>query len=328
MEFSIKETGKTNKEVFVSIPAFHLDKYMEKALEGLSKGLEAKGFRKGKVPKEIAQKEIGEQEILQEASVLAIRDAYAKILKEQDLDVLGRPKVEIIKLAPGNPFEFKIKIDVLPEIKMPDYKEIAKKHQKKEVKVEEKEVEEALKRIERAKDKIPPEQKGQIDFENTEELKKMIRNQIRVEKDIAEKQKTRNDILKEISEDSHTEIPEVLVEAEKSRAITELKGNVTQTLKMSFEDYLKKANKTEQELEESLVPEIKERIKRFLILREIEKQENIEVSEEELEKEVEIFLSRFPEGKEKQDIDKKELSHYLRERLQQEKTLRFLEDLV
>lgn len=327
MDFSIKNISKSEKEIKVIISSEELRKYMEKALDSLAQGLRVKGFRQGKVPKNIAEKEIGQKELLQEASALAIQESYVKILKEHNFDILGQPKVEIIKIAPGNPFEFKIILEILPQIELPDYKKIAKNYKQREVFVEEKEVDQAFEKIQAAKDNISEEQKKNINLDNTEELKEMIRNQIKIEKDIAEKQRVRNNILKEISENCSVDVPEVLIQAERLRAMSEIKNNVLRSLNMSFEDYLKKSKKTEKELEESLIPEIKERIKRFLILREIEKRENIKTDDKEIEKEVEIFLSQIPENEEKNNINREELNHYFKEKFQQEKTLQFLEEL-
>jgi len=56
---------------------------------------------------------------------MALADIYLAIVKNEKLNVIGRPEVTITKLAPGNPVEFKIQTAVMPEITLPDYKNIA-----------------------------------------------------------------------------------------------------------------------------------------------------------------------------------------------------------
>ena len=71
--------------------------------------------------------------IIEEASESALEEAYRTVLEETKIEPISQPKVEIMKLAQGNPFEFKITVTLLPEIRLPDYKKIALDTQKKEV---------------------------------------------------------------------------------------------------------------------------------------------------------------------------------------------------
>ena len=57
---------------------------------------------------------------------MALNEHYPKIIEEEKIDAISRPEISITKLARKNPLGFKIKTAVLPEIKLPDYKNIAK----------------------------------------------------------------------------------------------------------------------------------------------------------------------------------------------------------
>jgi len=328
MKTSIIDIDETKKEIKVEVPFEEFKKFTEKAEKEIVKNFEAKGFRKGQAPKEIVVKEIGNDKILNEAARLAVEDCYPKIIKENNLEPLGPPEIDILKLASNNDLEFKAKISIMPEIKLPDYKKIAKQFKVQEIVVQDKEVEQVLKQLEDMKDKIPKEQQGKVNFDKPEELKKTLRKQIENEKAITEKQRIRDEIFKNISKDCSWQVPEILILSEKRRAMDDLKRNVSNVLKITFEDYLKKIKKNEKELEESLNPEIVKRIKNILILREIQKQEKIEASEEELEREINAFLEHPTNQKIKESIDQTALRAYLKERIEQEKTLQFLEDLI
>ena len=83
-------------------------------------------------------REIGQDKILTQAAGLAVEDCYPQIIKENNLEPLGPPKVDILKLALDNPLEFRAEIFVLPEITLPDYKKIAGQIKKQDIVVEDK----------------------------------------------------------------------------------------------------------------------------------------------------------------------------------------------
>ena len=58
---------------------------------------------------------------------MALSEYYPKILEENKIDAISRPEISITKLARKNPLGFKIKTATMPEMKLPDYKQIAKK---------------------------------------------------------------------------------------------------------------------------------------------------------------------------------------------------------
>jgi FKBP-type peptidyl-prolyl cis-trans isomerase (trigger factor) len=328
METSIKNIDQTKKEIRAVIAFEEFKKFIEQVEKEISKDFEMKGFRKGQVPKEMVIKEVGQDKILSEAANLAIREYYPQIIKENNLEPLGSPEVEILKLAPNNPLEFRVVIYILPDITLPDYKNISKQVKKQEIIIEDKEIEQAIKQLQEMKEQIPEEQRKKINFDKPEELKKTISIQMKREKEAIEKQRIRDEILGAVAKNCDWQVPEILISTEKKRTVEDLKKNVSQSLKMSFDDYLKKIKKSEKELEDSLETEIINRIKKILVLGEIQKQEKIKASQEELEKEVNIFLEHPANQQKKDKIDQIALKSYLKEKIEQEKTLQFLENLI
>jgi len=84
------------------------------------------GFRKGKIPEDVAKSHIPDALLVNEMAEIAIQDLYSDIIKDQNLDIIGRPELSITKLARNNPVEFTLTATVLPTIELPDYKKIAK----------------------------------------------------------------------------------------------------------------------------------------------------------------------------------------------------------
>jgi len=120
--------------------------YKEKVLENLQKNLEIKGFRKGKAPLEIVEKNFSELEIYEKTLKEALEEIYPNILKENQLKALGFPDIEVTKIIPNQEAEVIIQVSFLPDFDLPDYKTIAREKQKekKEITVTEKEIEEAI----------------------------------------------------------------------------------------------------------------------------------------------------------------------------------------
>ncbi len=164
MKFTIQKLSKSQVEISFEISAEDFKNYYNEAISHLSQHLNLEGFRSGHIPKEIAEKTLGQEKIMSEAANLAINESYLRAVSENKLDVILQPEVEILKIALGSPFEFKAKVLILPEIELPDYKKIASEVKKDGAKVEEKEIEETLKWIQKSRAKFTlktePCQKG------------------------------------------------------------------------------------------------------------------------------------------------------------------------
>ena len=287
MKNEIQKSAKSQVEIKCEVSAEEFQIFRERAVLKLGENVEVEGFRKGKAPKEMIEKMLGQEVILKEASQECVRDNYLKVVKEQNLEPLGQPEISILKMALNNPFEFKATVAVLPAITIADYKEIASKIKKREVKVTEEEIE-----------------------------------KLRQEKERQEREKLRQEILSKIADASKMAIPEVLIDSEKNRMMTTIKEQVPQMLGIGFEEYLKKINKTEQEIFVSFEPEAQKRIKNSLVLREIQKREKFDISEKELTDEMIEVAKHNP------NLDKNQLRDYTESVLNNEKTFEYLEGLL
>lgn len=160
MKTNLKKLPNSEIEVAFELPAEEFSKHVDKALEHLKKHVKMDGFRPGTVPKELAEKKIGNENLLMEAGDLAVKDAYTKFVIEQKLEPIGDPEVKITKIAKGSEFTFTVKVAVLPEITLPDYKSLVKKVKAKEVSVEPKEIDEALEYLQKSRAVFVPLDKG------------------------------------------------------------------------------------------------------------------------------------------------------------------------
>jgi len=289
MKVSVEKLAKSQIELRIEIPIDDFNGFIEKAILSLGQDLDLQGFRKGKAPKEMIEKNIGQDKILIRAADYAIQENYVKAISEKKIEAISAPEIEILKMAKGNPFEFKAKVWVMPEIELPNYQKITSGIKRKKVEV------------------------------TKEEIEKM-----RQEKEKWEKERLRQEILEKIAEKCKLEIPEILIEQEKKRMLENVKRGVLQTLRISFEEYLKKIKKTEKELLDSFAPEVEKRVKTSLVLKQIGEKENILVSDLEIEEE----LKKSPGFGSQKDIDSEQIKSYTKEVLRHEKTFQLLEGFL
>ncbi|NQU82366.1 MAG: trigger factor [Parcubacteria group bacterium] len=418
MEIKTKEISKSEIEITCEMTWDEFKPYIDRAFSSLSKGVVVKGFREGKAPKDLLEKQIGEQNIMGEAVDQAIREKYLEIIKEKGLEPIGPPKADVLKLAKNNPFSFKVTFQVLPEIELPDYAEIAKETPKIQVSLDDKEVEEAIKWVQKSRAKLDdldsPAKKGdfvqieyqspQVDnnrkvsdgfllgegkllkgfeeklenmkpdeekefkttfpsgyfrkdladkevdfkvkmekvqkmtlpelndefaqsigeFKTVQELKDNVKKGITAEKQNEETGKWRGSVLAKIVEKVNVELPEVLVETEQKNGLQELKAKVENELKIEFEEYLKQVNKKEDEIEKDILEQAKIKVKSFLVINQIGKQEKIEVTPQEIEQAIEGFMESSPQ-QDKTNIDNDRLKGYYKEMIFNQKVFQKLE---
>jgi len=149
MNIESKDLEKNKKELKVELTALEVAPIFEKAYKELSQELDIPGFRKGKAPKEEVKKNINQSQIFEKVARLAINENYFSIIKKQDLEPAGPPEVEVLKIAEGNPFVFKLRIPLLPSVSLCDYEDINVKPEKIDIK--DKEVENTINRLQQSR---------------------------------------------------------------------------------------------------------------------------------------------------------------------------------
>ena len=154
MKTEIKKLGDSKIEINIEVDSSVFEEFVIKTIQKIQKNLTVQGFRKGKVPEDIVIQNVGEMNILNEAAEEVINDSYKKIIIKNKIVPLGSPEINITKIARKNPLIFKIVVSVLPEIKLYDYKKILPKIEKKEITIEDKEVEQAMDYIKRSRAKL------------------------------------------------------------------------------------------------------------------------------------------------------------------------------
>ena len=147
MKTTVTHESDTRVKVVVAADHAELAAAEQVALKRLAKTVKVNGFRTGHVPLEIVKKHADANALAQETLDAALNRAVAEAFLSNDLQVLARPEVEIKKYVPGELLEFTAEADVLPEVKLGDYKKL--KAKKAAVNVDKKEIDEVIERIQK-----------------------------------------------------------------------------------------------------------------------------------------------------------------------------------
>lgn len=129
----------------IEVPAEELDKGIKAACKSLANRVNIPGFRKGKAPRRILEMNIGKEAILDEAFDRVAQKAFDEALKQENLDPVDRPQVDIVTLEEGKDVVFKATITPVPEVTLGEYKGL--KVAKDAVEVKNEQVEEQVKNI-------------------------------------------------------------------------------------------------------------------------------------------------------------------------------------
>lgn len=129
----------------IEVPAEELDKGIKAACKSLANRVNIPGFRKGKAPRRILEMNIGKEAILDEAFDRVAQKAFDEALKQENLDPVDRPQVDIVTLEEGKDVVFKATITPVPEVTLGEYKEL--KVAKDAVEAKDEQVEEQVKNI-------------------------------------------------------------------------------------------------------------------------------------------------------------------------------------
>ncbi len=152
MEININKISSNQVEIEVEIPAPQMGAYFDLAASELSKDMKVDGFRPGKVPAEIVEREKGSQELYNQAANLAIQKTLPNAILDNEIEIVGQPEIQVIQIARGNPMKYKAIFWMIPEVLLGKYKEIRIK--RKKLKVEEREVDKSLEYLQKSRAKL------------------------------------------------------------------------------------------------------------------------------------------------------------------------------
>ena len=104
----------------VVVPATDITAEREKRLAELGKDLRLPGFRPGKIPPRVVQQRYG-QAVMGEVLESSVNNATQRVVTDRGLRPAQQPKVELVNFADGTDLEFKVEMEIMPDVPMPDF---------------------------------------------------------------------------------------------------------------------------------------------------------------------------------------------------------------
>jgi trigger factor len=118
---AVETLSPTRAKITVEVPFEELKPSLDAAYQAIAKQVNIPGFRKGKVPPAIIDRQVGRGPVLDEAINNALPKLYVAALQENDLEPLAQPEIDVTRLEDNESLEFTAEVDVKPEIDLPGY---------------------------------------------------------------------------------------------------------------------------------------------------------------------------------------------------------------
>ncbi len=121
MKSAVETLSPTRAKLTVEVPFEELKPSLDAAYKKIAQQINVPGFRKGKVPPAIIDRQVGRGAVLDEAINDMLPKAYVEALQENKLEPLAQPEIEVTRLEDNETLEFTAEVDVKPEITLPAY---------------------------------------------------------------------------------------------------------------------------------------------------------------------------------------------------------------
>lgn len=144
MKASVEEISAIKRKISVEIPEDQVVKEVDSLYKDLGKKAKIKGFRPGKVPRDILERYFKDY-VKAEAIQKLIEESYPKALSETELQPVSPPAIDPGEFEGGKPFQYSAVIEIKPDFKPEGYTGLKIEGKKEEVKDEE--VEQRLKAL-------------------------------------------------------------------------------------------------------------------------------------------------------------------------------------
>lgn len=122
MQTTIEETEKHKVKLTVEVPPEEFGKDLDRAYRKISQQVKIPGFRKGKVPRQIIDAQIGRDAVIGEFLEDAVPAYYNEAVREHELAPITDPDISLEQVEEGKPLVFTATIEVRPRLTLEDYK--------------------------------------------------------------------------------------------------------------------------------------------------------------------------------------------------------------
>jgi trigger factor len=124
MKIDIERLSETAVKLSVHLDYVDFEPAIKQAYRAVAEKINIKGFRKGKVPEQVIDNQVGRAYVVQEALNDAISSAYEKAVRDNELKPVGQPDVEVTELEDRSHIAFTAEVEVRPDFEVPEYSSV------------------------------------------------------------------------------------------------------------------------------------------------------------------------------------------------------------
>lgn len=121
MKSAVETLSPTRAKLTVEVPFEELKPSLDAAYKQIAQQINVPGFRRGKVPPMVIDRQVGRGAVLDQAINEVVPQKYVEALQANSLQPLAQPEIEVTKFEDNQALEFTAEVDVRPEIALPDY---------------------------------------------------------------------------------------------------------------------------------------------------------------------------------------------------------------
>lgn len=121
MKSAVETLSPTRAKLTVEVPFEELKPSLDAAYKKIAQQINVPGFRRGKVPPMVIDRQVGRGVVLDEAINAVVPQKYMEALQANSLQPLAQPEIEVTKFEDNDALEFTAEVDIRPEIELPDY---------------------------------------------------------------------------------------------------------------------------------------------------------------------------------------------------------------
>ena len=121
MKVSTERIPESQVVLEIEVEPERLERSLDRAYRQLAQKTEVPGFRKGKAPRQMLERYVGRDAVMQEALGLLIPEAYNQAIEEENIEAIDYPNIEVVQ---QEPLIFKATVAVRPSVDLGNYREM------------------------------------------------------------------------------------------------------------------------------------------------------------------------------------------------------------
>jgi trigger factor len=147
METTVETTDPHTVKLTIEVPEDEFGKDLDRTYRAIANQIKIPGFRKGKVPKQIIDTQIGQDAIFEEFVNSSVPAYFRQAVADEDLAPIADPDIDVQQMEPGKPFVFSATVEVRPRLSFEESDYTGIKVTKPTIEVTEQEIDDWIERL-------------------------------------------------------------------------------------------------------------------------------------------------------------------------------------